>query len=57
MRTAIDTLRCKIGGWFHYLGYRILPPRVRKLVSITNAVGLHWVEHGCPDSFSIEINK
>lgn len=50
-------LRCKVGGWLYFLGYRILPLPVRKRVQTINAIGLRWAEHECPNSFSIEIDE
>ena len=53
----IDWLRRIIGGWLYYLGYRIMPARLRKRVSQINAIGLEWIEHDFPDKFEITINK
>lgn len=53
----IFTLRRRIGAWLYFMGYRIMPPAVRQNISIINKIGLKWVEHGCPRSFEIEIEK
>lgn len=50
-------LRCKIGGFLYWLGFRILPSGPRKRVSQINAIGLLWIEHGLPMRFTIEVKE
>lgn len=51
----IDWLRCKIGARLYYLGYRIMPARIRKRVSQINAFGLEWINHDFPKRFEITL--
>jgi hypothetical protein len=53
----MDRLRCIVGGWLYYLGYLILPRRLRGPVSKINAIGLAWIEHDFPERFEITVEK
>ena len=51
----LDWARCKAGSWLYYLGYRMMPIRIRKRVSQINAIGLAWIEQDFPKRFEITL--